>query len=58
MKSPSRVCLGLLFLAQLSLSGFAQSVISKVAGNGTIGFSGDWGQATEAALATPEGGSP
>jgi sugar lactone lactonase YvrE len=45
-----------LFLAQLSLSGFAQSgIIITVAGNGTPGFSGDGGQAGSAELFYPSG---
>jgi len=54
MISLTRIGLALLFVAQLSPIGVAQSwVISTVAGNGTPGYTGDSGPAISAQLAFP-----
>jgi sugar lactone lactonase YvrE len=56
MMSLTRIGLASLFVAQLSLSSFAQSgIITTVAGNGTNGFSGDGGPAISAQLKGPRG---
>jgi sugar lactone lactonase YvrE len=56
MRLLARIGLAFLFVALLSLSGFAQSgIITTVAGDGTTGSNGDGGPATSAQLYHPEG---
>ncbi len=56
MRSLTHIALVLLCVTQLSSIGFAQSgIISTVAENGTSGFSGDGGPATEAQSGIPWG---
>jgi sugar lactone lactonase YvrE len=56
MRSLTRIGLALLFIAQLSLSGFAQSgIITTAAGDGTNAYSGDGGPAASAQIYHPEG---